>query len=380
MDINEIRSKIDGIDKELTGLFVRRMELSSQAGQAKKETGKPVLDRSREREVLSNVGAVAGAELEMYARTLYGTVFDLSRAYQVSKAAPESELTAAIRKATDNTPKLFPKKASVACQGIEGAYSQQACDRLFPMPDIMYFRSFEGVFQAVSKGLCQYGLLPIENSSNGSVRQVYDLMRENKFYIVRSIRLRVEHRLLAPTGTKLGDIREVISHEQALGQCGAFLSAHPEIKVTVCENTAVAARLTAEAGRSDLACISSRNCAELYNLSILSDKVQNSDNNYTRFICIAKELEIYPGADRVSLMLTLEHKPGSLNRMVSRFASLGLNLNKLESRPIPGQDLEFMFYFDLEASVLDADVLSFLGDNSGANETFVFLGSYSEVY
>jgi chorismate mutase/prephenate dehydratase len=247
------------------------------------------------------------------------------------------------------------------------------------MPDIIYFRSFENVFQAVEQGLCDFGLLPIENSSYGSVNSVYDLMRHHNFHIVRSIRLHIDHNLLAKPGTALEDIREIISHEQAIGQCSVFLGNHPEIKVTVCENTASAAKLVAESERRDIAAISSRNCAQLYGLDILSDKLQNSENNYTRFICIAKDLAIYPGADRISLMFSVPHNPGALYRMIAQFAALGLNLTKLESRPIAGRDFEFLFYFDMEASVWSEDVLRLLGECSAAEELFVFLGSYSEM-
>lgn len=379
MEIKELRTEIDSLDSQITELFCKRMQLCGEVGSLKKTTGKQVLDSAREREILSRVGAQAGEELDMYARMLYSVLFDLSRSYQIAQTAPETDLTRRIESAMDNTPKLFPKHGTIACQGVEGAYSQIACEKLFSAPDIMYFRSFESVFQAVEQGLCAFGILPIENSSNGSVTGVYNLMQQYNFYIVRSIRLRVEHNLLALPGVKLSDVKEIVSHEQALGQCSAFLNQHPNVKITVCENTAQAAKMVAESGRKDIAAISSHNCAKLYGLSVLSEVVQNSDNNYTRFICIAKNLAIYPGADRISLMLSLEHKPGSLYRMIARFAALGLNLTKLESRPIAGRDLEFMFYFDLEASVWSPDVIRFLGESSAADEQFIFLGSYSEV-
>ena len=247
------------------------------------------------------------------------------------------------------------------------------------MPRILYFRHFDGVFQAVQSGMCQYGVLPIENSSYGSVAQVYDLMRNHKFHIVRSIKLCVRHALLAKHGVALEDVKEIFSHEQALGQCSAYLKAHPEIKVTVCENTAAAARMVAESGRRDIAAISSVHCAELYGLHVLESKVQNNDNNYTRFICISKDLEIYPGANKISLMLSTQHRPGALYSLLAKFAALGINLTKLESRPSPGSDFEFIFYFDMEASVMSDTVLSMLSELMVEPDVFVFLGNYSEV-
>ena len=151
------------------------------------------------------------------------------------------------------------------------------------------------------------------------------------------------------------------------------------MKITVCENTAAAAKMVAESQRNDVAAISSRNCADLYGLSVLSDTVQNNDNNYTRFICISKKLEIYQGSDKISMMFSIAHKPGALYNVISRFSSLGLNLTKLESRPMPGKDFEFMFYFDLNANIREPKVLKLIGEFDDEFDKFTFLGSYSEI-
>lgn len=150
------------------------------------------------------------------------------------------------------------------------------------------------MFAAVEQGLCEYGILPIENSTYGTVNEVYDLMKNYRFHIVRSIKLKVDHSLLVLPGTELSDIKEIFSHEQAIGQCSEFLKAHPEIKVTVCGNTAAAAKLLRESGRHDAASISSANCANLYGLKKLDTRVQNTDGNFTRFICISKKAMIFP--------------------------------------------------------------------------------------
>lgn len=376
--IESLRREIDRIDDELVDLFKQRMETALAIGREKAAANRPVLDAGREREIFAKVTERSGEDLAMYAKILYSVLLDISRSCQSIRNAKETRLSRAIASALAETPEIFPAKAVVACQGIEGAYSQQACDKLFPLASILYFNRFEGVFQAVAKGLCRYGILPIENSSYGSVNEVYDLMRRNSFFIVRSIRLKVAHALLAKPGTKMGEIKEVYSHEQAVGQCGAFLKSLPGVKVTVCENTAVAARMVLESPRGDVAAISSRNCADIYGLDILSEGISDSDNNYTRFICISKKLEIYPGADKISLMLALPHRPGALYAMISKFSALGLNLTKLESRPIPGSDFEFMFYFDMDASVYSPEVVRLLGELEERSELFVFLGAYSE--
>ena len=379
MDLNDYRIKIDELDEKLLRLFVERMDIAAEIAEYKRANNMPVLNKNREREILARVSEQAGPKLAGYSRTMFSGLFNLSRAYQKSLLLSDSPLINEIEKALAAAPKAFPETGTVACQGVEGAYSQIACDKMFRYPNIVYMKTFEGVFQAVAQGMCEFGILPIENSSYGSVNAVYDLMKDYKFHITRSMKLKVDHVLLAPAGTRLEDIREIHSHEQALGQCSNFFKKHSGITVHVCENTAVAAQRVAESGRNDVAAISSRQCAELYGLNIIADGFQNSDHNYTRFICITKEMRVYPGADRISMMLTMPHEPGSLYSAISKFAALGLNLTKLESRPITGSDFEFMFYFDFEASLTNDEVTKLLGELSAGPEFFMFLGNYSEV-
>ncbi len=379
MELNELRTRMDEINSEIVKLFVERMNISTDIAKYKLEHKLPVLDRERERKILANVAKQAGEPYEDYTQLLFRTLFELSRTYQNGIMGAESPLSERINEAVKNTPDLFPTRAVVACQGVEGAYSQIACDKLFPHADIMYFQRWDNVFNAVEKGFCKYGVLPIENSTHGSVVGVYDLMKKHNFSIVRSVKLRISHNLLAKPNVELNEITEVYSHEQAIGQCSEFLSRNPQIKVNVCANTAMAAKMVAESDRKDVAAISSQQCAELYGLKVLSDSIQNSDNNYTRFICISRDMEIYPGASKLSVMLTLPHRPGSLSELMSRFSMMGLNLTKLESRPIPGKDFEFMFYFDLDASVMNPAVLRMLDELENGPDTFVFLGNYIEV-
>jgi len=204
-------------------------------------------------------------------------------------------------------------------------------------------------------------------------------MRKYRFSIVRGVRLKIDHRLLAKPGTKLENVKEILSHEQAIGQCSEFLKGMKDVKVTVVENTAVAAQMVSLSERDDIAAISAPACASLYGLSVVKTDISNSDSNFTRFICIAKELEIYPDANKMSLMLNVQHKPGALYSMIAKFSALGLNLTKLESRPIAGTDFEFMFYFDLDASIYDEAALQLLCQLDEGPETFTYLGSYSEI-
>lgn len=379
MDISELREQINEIDHEIVELYGRRMETARAIGRYKREHNLPVLDSERERSLLNKVAEQAGEENEQGVRALYHLLIDHSRMRQEMDGHPGSPLGQQIREIVAAMPAIFPEKAMIACQGVEGAYSQLACEKMIRYPSILYCRTFENVFGAIESGLCQYGILPIENSLAGSVNSVYDLMIRHHCYIVRSVRIKIDHTLLALPGTRMDEIREIYSHEQAIQQCSAFLSRHKEWHVNVCTNTAAAARMVAESGRRDAAAISSGHCAALYGLECLSSDIQNNSNNHTRFICISKKPEIYPGADHTSLMLVLPNHPGSLYQLLSRFNALDINLIKLESRPLPGRDFEFMFYFDLEASVGSPTFSRLIEELDITMNQFSYLGSYSEI-
>ena len=379
MDLTEIRKDIDKIDDELVRLFCARMNLSAQVADYKKANNMPILVPARERAILQNVAEKAGPEMADYTRVLYSMLFELSRSYQSKRNGELSALYEEISQSIERTPKLFPQTPIVACQGVEGAYSQIACEKIFKSPFIMYFKNFEAVFTAIEQGMCQYGILPIENSTAGSVTKVYDLMIKHNFSIVRTFRLKVDHNLLVNPGTKLEDIKEIYSHEQAISQCAQFLHGLKSVKIIPVENTAVASEMVSKSGRKDIAALSSRNCAELYGLTCLAASIQDNGNNYTRFICISKNLEIYPGADKTSVMMVLPHRPGSLYKMLARLYTLGINVTKLESRPLPDRDFEFMFYFDLETSIYSDEFVQLMCELDSLCEEFKYLGSYSEV-
>ena len=378
--IEELRKKIDEIDDKIAALYLERQNTVREIGEEKARTHTAVSDPAREKKIIARVTKQADDEQKIYLKRVFETIMETSRAYQRRLVAPVSKLSDELRRVLMEGKKYFPVSSTVACQGVEGSYSSIAADKLFEIADIKFFRDIEGVFQAVEKGLCDYGVLPIENSAVGSVNAVYDLMKKHRFYIVRSIKLKVSHHLLAKKGVALSDIKEIYSHEQAIGQCSAYLQKLPSsVKVTACPNTAVAAETVANSDRTDIACISSRNCADLYDLGILDSNIQDNDSNYTRFICISKTLEVFAPANRISIMMTLPHESGSLNRVLNKFSTLGLNLTKLESRPLPGTDFEFMFYFDFEGQIENSDTLSLIAELDQGTEQFVFLGSYYEV-
>ena len=379
MEIRELNEQINEIDRRIVELYCRRMEAAREVGRFKRENRIPIPDPEQERKQLNAAAEQAGEEYEQGVRALYHLLLDHSLLRQQLDGHLQSALGRQIRSAVSAMPAFFPEKAVVACQGVEGAYSQLACEKIFRYPSIMYCKTFESVFSAIESGLCRYGILPIENSLAGSVNSVYDLMIRHHFHIVRSARIKIDHTLLALPGTRTEDIREIYSHEQAIHQCSAFLAAHKEWHVNVCSNTAAAAQMIAESGRKDAAAISSGHCAALYGLQCLASEIQNNSNNHTRFICISKDPEIYPGADHTSLMLVLPNRPGSLYQLLSRFNALDVNLIKLESRPLPGRDFEFMFYFDLEGSVQSPSFEKLIEELDVTLNGFTYLGSYSEA-
>ncbi|MBR0458034.1 MAG: chorismate mutase [Victivallales bacterium] len=379
MELSDYRAKIDELDDQIVRCFQERMKCSEEIGNIKREKHQPTFVPQREREILARVSKAVPPELAGYVRVLYATLMDVSRARQIETSHEAGDLSQSILHARENTPALFPTLATVAVQGEEGAYAQIAAEHFFDVPEITWVKNFEGVATAVEKGLCRYGILPVENSNYGTVGPVYSLMLEHKFFIARSLKMHIAHHLLAPQGTRLEDIREVYSHPQALGQCEKFFREHPKVKAVPVENTATAAAMVAMSSRNDIAAIASQNCAKLYNLTSLSQDIQTSANNYTRFICISKDLEIYPGASRISLVLSLPHRPGSLYAVIAKFAALGLNLLKLESRPAPGSDFEFRFYFDLAAQDCSPHILTLLDNLNAELEPFHFLGWYSEI-
>ncbi len=376
MNSNELKEKVAKIDESLKDLYLERMNLTKDIVKAKKENAYDDLDQSKETLLKLTEGLEPAQQL--YLKKIYEALFETSRAYETEAEDISTNLVESIKEAIKKET-VFPVRAKVACQGIKGAYSSIAASKFFEIADISYFKNFENVFQAVEKGFCEYGVLPIENSYAGSVNPVYDLMKEHKFYIVKSLKLQIKHNLVANTNAKLENIKEVYSHEQALSQCKKYLEKYPNIIITPCPNTAVAARMVKESGRDDIAAISSQECAEIYGLKILDASIQDSNDNYTRFILIAKDIKVYNNANKISIVTSLPNTPGSLYKLLSRFYNLGINMTKLESRPMPNSSFEFIFYFDLDCDIKSKATQNLIAELDQAAIQFTFLGAYSEI-
>lgn len=378
MSLKNSRKKIDAIDEKLIKNFVERMQVAIEIAEAKKASHQPILDETRERDILDKITEEVAPPLDTYARKFYREIFALNRAYQGQMIYGESPYVETLRKAVKEGKLKLNQRAKVACPGILGSNTQEACDKMIQMAQIMYVNNFSAVFDAVEQGLCEYGVLPLENSANGSVKEVYDLLEKKDCHIVRATKQWIGHNLCAKEGTKLENLTKVYSHPQALAQASKWLSQLKNVELCPVANTAIAAKFVANSEDDTVACVCSANCAKIYHLENLAEKIQNSDNNYTRFICISKNLDVYHGANKISLITTANHFPGGLGAILSRFSSLGLNLTKLESRPIVGRDFEFIFYLDFEASLAEPSVRALLAELHDSQEGFTLLGNYIE--
>lgn len=379
MELSEIRREIDDIDDQLIRLLCRRMDCSARVAEYKAAQGIPVLSQTREDEIIARVRAAGDDCRKGYgnaAALVFASIMDASRALQHAKLGAGGQLREMIAGAKRRL--IEPEKARVVCQGVAGAYSDEAASRLFAGASPGFVESFADVFAVVEAGEADYGVLPVENSSAGSVNEVYDLVMKHRFTIAAAVELPVSHCLLALPGAKPEEIAVVYSHPQALAQCADFI-AERRLEARTYINTAAAARMVAQSGDRTLCAIASRRAAEIYGLDILNDNIQSVDNNSTRFIAISRTLVIPDDANKISLIFALPHVTGSLYRVLSRFAMAGLNLTKLESRPARNGGFEYLFYLDFEGDLNDAQTLDLLCALSDEMPAFSFLGNYREL-
>lgn len=376
--LDELRKQIDAIDDELVALYIKRMDVIRQVADTKSDTNTAVNNSERENSIVYRLSKDLPDQMKIYVKELYSAVFHTSKSYQATLMNKSSTTANKLEELLKTELPTLPTSAAIACQGVKGANSGAVAKKLFPISDVTYFKSFEGVFSAVEKGLCEFGVLPIDNSTAGSVSEVYDLMKKHNFYIVKSVRVKIEHCLVAKQGANINDITKVISHPQALSQCAEYLK-KLGVEIEEVENTAVAAKIVSESNDSTIGALCSADCSEVYGLKILEKCVQDSAVNSTRFICITKNLKVYKGADRISIMMSVSHNPGSLNNILGKFSALGVNLVKIESRPIPNSEFEFMFYFDFEGDISDKNVRNLIAELENGSDKFVFLGAYREI-
>ncbi|MDD6990018.1 bifunctional chorismate mutase/prephenate dehydratase [Ruminococcus sp.] len=373
-DLGEIRIEIDKIDTELIELFKKRMDCAKAVGIYKKENNIPVLNQNRENEILDNVEE-KGGEYGSHARLLFSNIMELSRALQHNIVGSGKKLRADILNASS---KMQTENVKVGYQGIKGGNGHEATLKLFPNGDAVNYKTFADVFDAVDREEVTYGVLPVENSTAGSVSAVYDLILKHRFYIVKALDLPIDYCLAGLKQSEFSDIEKVWSHPQSLSQCANYIAKN-NFDSTPFENTAVAAREVASEKRLNVAAICSYKAAEEYGLKILDNHLQDDKGNTTRFIVISKTLCIPENANKISLCFSLPHVTGSLYGLLCRFNSLGLNLTKIESRPRKGKDFEYLFYLDFSGSVYSDNVIDLISQLSEEMPEFSFLGNYCEL-
>ena len=373
MDIQEIRKEINEIDRELSALFARRMECSKEVAKYKLKNGMPIFDPEREVQILDAVEKSTG-EYGFYARRLYSEIMELSRSLQYDMLDSGSELKNTILSAEKDIP-YDSDSVRIACFGVPETYSHSACRRLFPNSRPEFYPTFRELFEAMQSDKAQFGIIPIENSSAGSVTEVYDLMLKYRFYISASTEIPVDHCLAAVKGTKLENVKKVLSHGQALYQCSEYITANG-LEQEQCKSTAAAAKFVSGSGDDTIAAICSEDAAKRYGLDIILRDFRNDPHNTTRFIVISKKLYIEESADKISLCFALPHVTGSLYTVLCRFAVNGLNLTKIESRPKPGTEFEYLFYLDFDGSTRTDSIISLICALSKELSEFSFLGNY----
>ena len=375
-ELQDLRREIDAIDRELVELFRRRMDVTARVGAYKRSRGVPVLDQERERQVLQNKGELAGEALRPAVITLYQTIMALSRRQQRDLMGQGADNPGVLRwreaQLNARSPVAAPR---VVYQGEPGAYSEQAALDLFgERAGTAGLEQFEDCFLALREGRADYAVLPIENSSTGAIRQIYDLLTQYECYVVGETAVKVEHCLMALPGATLDSITHVYSHEQGLFQCERYLNAHPGWKQVPQADTAGSAKMVADSGDLTRAAICSARAAQLYGLNILARGINHNTHNTTRFVVVSPKLELRPGADKISTLFVLPHQVGSLHEVLTVFAVHGLNMVKLESRPLPGQSWQYMFFLEFTGAPGDPAVDDALHELAQTTGEFRVLG------
>ncbi len=378
MNLDELRQEIDGLDQTIFDTFTTRMELCKQVAAYKIQNDMPVFQTAREDAVIEKARGRVPEELSDSAALLSRTVMDISKHLQYKQilAARKKEMPVTSHCGFDAYRQY--DKVLVGCAGTEGANAETACKKLFGDGCVpTFYKTFEDVFCAVESGEIQFGVIPVQNSTAGTVVQAYDLMSRHNFWINATTVVEITNCLAARPGTKLEDIREVYSHQQALMQCSEFLSRHG-LHPNNYSNTATAAKMVS-VSEAPIAAICSENCAALHGLEILADHISDYVPNYTRFICISKEMTLSENSDTISVILKIPHEEGSLYRLLSKFVISGLNLQRLESRPIRDGSFEVMFYLDFSGNIQNPSVDALMSDLGENLEYFKFLGNYREI-
>lgn len=378
-ELEGYRQEIDRIDGELVKLFLERMAVTGKVGEYKQRAGIPVLDAGREKQVIAAKTALTDDPARKAdIAALYESIMAISRRQQrhlVHEGTEDPGYAAYLADlARARQPVEHPR---VVYQGEPGCYSEEAAAGFFGDDvDSRGLAWFTDVFATLERGEADYAVVPVENSSTGSIRQVYDLMAQYRYSIVGEWQVKVEHCLMALPGVELSDIKTVYSHEQGLMQSEKYLDAHRDWKRVPTLDTAGSAKLVAETGDRTAAAICSRRAAKLYGLNILVEGVNYNSMNHTRFAVVSPVPELRPDRNKISAMFRLPHQSGSLHEILTIFAVQGLNLLKIESRPIPGRGWEYLFFLDFTGDLAAEGMDGVLHELSQLAAEIRILGNY----
>lgn len=376
VDLAESRKEIDNIDAEIVKLFEQRMKVAANVADYKLATGKAVFDKQREDDKIKNLKGMANGEFNSKCiAELFTQIMAMSRKFQYQRL--EERETDSKLEPYELTDGINKEGVKVVYQGVPGAYSHEAMINYFGR-DVDNFNvgTFREAMDAVRKGRADYAVIPIDNSSAGMVNDTYDLLQEFNNYIVAETYVQIRHCLLACPGTELEDIKTVYSHPQGLAQCGQYLDKHPEWEQRESLNTAIAAKKVSEDKDNTQAAIGSANCAEEYGLVVLEEGINTAEANTTRFVIVARERRFVRNAGKVSICFEIQHESGSLYNAISHIMFNGLNMTKIESRPIPEHNWEFRFFVDFEGNLADAGVRNALRGIAEESNYLRLLGNY----
>lgn len=368
--LDQTRAEITELDRQIQQLFLRRMMCAEQVAAYKLSTGDAILKPDRERFLLDTLGAQVPENLQQEYRSVLKTVMRVSRKHQYETilSCEPSRLDLPLVARCD--------PARVVYQGLPASYQSRAAAAMFPhAAHIDHVPTFEDVFRAVSEGHADTGVVPVENSTVGTIDEACDLLVQYDLHISHSHVDAIDNCLCACPGASLDTVKTVFSIRPALGQCQSFLKAHG-LTQKEAPNTAVAAQQVAQANNPTCAAVCSAQAAELYGLTVLAHNINDDKHNCTRFIAVSRGLSAQPDDNRISLVFTLPHCNGSLAAALSVCADHEINLTEIHSRPLPETPWNYRFYVDLEGSLCNPAVRAMIYQLDEELSTVRILGSY----
>lgn len=372
-NLDDYRNEIDKIDEQLTELFEKRMDIVLKVAKYKKENNLSVLQNNREEEVLNKaVDNLKNKDYSKEIKEFLNATMEISRELQSRKIDN-------VKNIEELEIKVEPinLKGKLGYPGVSGSFSEEALLKFFGK-DSNYnsYELFEDVFIALENGEIDYGIVPIENSSTGAVAEVYDLLRKYGFYIVGEECIQVKQNLIGIKGTKIEDIKEVYSHPQGINQSIDFLREHKEWKQIPFNNTAASAKLVSDLGDKSKVAIASDRAAQVWGLDIIEEGINYKKDNFTRFVIISKEMKVVSDADKVSVVFSLEHKVGTLYKLLRYFAENNINMMKIESRPMKDTSWRYFLYVDFQGTINSDEAKKALSYIEKESAYFKVLGAY----